>query len=501
MILTGLGAYYVTEQLRLFSIANLTLGPLLVLAGVGITLRRFRGFTGAHSRRVVLKWGAIGVAVLIAVIVVNVLGMFWDTTIDLTAERRYTLADQTLQACDQLRARGGEEPLQLFLITDALIARDVRPLVRAYRNACPDLEVTQSRAKDAPPETHPVFQTMDATVIVCYAGRCEGDGFPSEENITNALVRLFRDRDIQVHFLVGHGEADLASARGQGFSDLTGLLRNEGLHLEALVGPATEEVPRTADVLIVASPERDLLPPEVEALNAYLQGGGRLLAMLEPGVATNLETLLERWGFELPPGVFVDPASSPLLEDPRPVSLLVNAFNPYHPVTRKLSRRTMLLLPGARAVLPVRKPQPQDDVVALTYTSRRAWLEKDVKGALAGRAVAQDPGELGSQELPLAAAGRYPREGGEARIIVIGDRDFASNRLLRTLYNGDLIVNAVLWLAQDEGKIRVSPKLWTPDQDPLTLERTLAYFYFMGFALPELLLLLGIHAWYRQREI
>ena len=42
-------------------------------------------------------------------------------------------------------------------------------------------------------------------------------------------------------------------------------------------------------------------------------------------------------------------------------------------------------------------------------------------------------------------------------------------------------------------------KAWTPNQDPLTLQQTVAYFYFLAFALPEALLLLGIFSWWRQR--
>jgi hypothetical protein len=469
-----------------------------LLLGAVIELRRFQGFSGARSRHVVLRWSAIAGAVLVAVVAANFLGRYWHSAIDLTADRRYTLSDQTLEVCKQFSGRAAEEPLRVLLLEDTLIARDVGPLIRAYGTACSGLQVSRLSSADAPPEAQVVLEAMDATVIVCHKARCEGSGFPSEENITNALVRLSRERKIEVHFLVGHGEADLASTGQHGFSALTGLLRDEGIHLEALVGPAREEVPETADVLIVAAPERDLLSREVDALERYLLAGGRLLVLLEAGVATNLERVVERWGFELPAGVLVDRSHSPLLEDPNPLTLLVNSFNPFHPVTRKLSRRTMLLMPSARAVLPVRKPEPEDEVVALAYTSRGAWLESDMESAMAARAVGWDPGELGNRELPLAAAGRYPRERGEARIVVIGDRDLASNRLLGSLYNLDLVLNAVLWLAEDETRIAIRSKLWTPDQDPLTLQQTLAYFYFMAFALPELLLLLGIHAWYRQ---
>ena len=84
-------------------------------------------------------------------------------------------------------------------------------------------------------------------------------------------------------------------------------------------------------------------------------------------------------------------------------------------------------------------------------------------------------------------------------MVVIGDRDFASNRLLDALYNRDLVLNAVRWLASDEARIALTDKAWTPNQDPLTLQQTVAYIYFLAFALPEALLLLGIYAWWRKQ--
>ena len=103
----------------------------------------------------------------------------------------------------------------------------------------------------------------------------------------------------------------------------------------------------------------------------------------------------------------------------------------------------------------------------------------------------------------MVATGRFPRgeadDAREARMVVIGDRDFASNRLLEALYNRDLFMNAIRWLANDETRIALGDKGWTPNQDPLTLQQTVAYFYFLAFALPEALLLLGIFAWWRQR--
>ena len=157
-------------------------------------------------------------------------------------------------------------------------------------------------------------------------------------------------------------------------------------------------------------------------------------------------------------------------------------------------------MPGVRPVLPARKPEPQDRMSGLAYSSRRAWAEQDVAGALSGREIGPDGGPMSGQEIPLAAAGRYPRGDAEARIVVVGDSDFASNHWLRALYNQDLALNALFWLADDEQRVTIRPKGWTPDTHPLPLETTLGYFYSLAFALPELLLLLGIYAWSRQQD-
>jgi ABC-type uncharacterized transport system involved in gliding motility auxiliary subunit len=160
----------------------------------------------------------------------------------------------------------------------------------------------------------------------------------------------------------------------------------------------------------------------------------------------------------------------------------------------------MMLLPSARPVYAARKPKPDDRLREIVYTSPYSWLEADVTAALLGKPVDPVDRRPRGQEMPIAAIGRYPRGPSEARIVVIGDRDFAANRLLDTLYNRDLLLNALHWLVEQDARITIRPKAWTPRQDPLTIQETLSFFYFFAFALPELLLLLGINAWFQQRR-
>jgi hypothetical protein len=498
MVLFGLGAYYATDELSPFSITNLVLGPVLLIVTAIAQGLRTTGFRGAMPRRVAGRWIAILAGTTVVVVLVNASLSNWGTMFDLTTEGLFTLSPQTLDVLREMDEAEGAPP-RLLLFVDAPFADEAQPLVQAYSNASARLEVPELRLAEAPPEARP-HVSYEPAVVACWTGRCEASPYVAEDSITTALVRLLNAREVRAEFMVGHGEIDLTDESEDGYSLLAEVLRTEGFVPHQWVGPARASAPEGADVVVVGNPERDLLPAELETLEKYVADGGRLLALLEPETSTNLEDLLRRWGFGIPGGILVDPRSSPLLREPRPVSLVVNSFSPDHPITKRLSIRTMMLFPTARAVFAERKPQPDDRMREIAYASPYGGLETDVRAALLDRPLSPGPDELQGREIPLAAAAAYPRGETEARIVVIGDRDFASNRLLDALYNRDLLLNALHWLVEQDRRITLRPKAWTPRQDPLTIQETLSFFYFFAFALPELLLLLGIHAWFRQRR-
>jgi hypothetical protein len=510
MILVGVASYYATRSLHgmsAFSAANLGLGLLLVVIGAAAQARSFRGFSGAASRRVALRALALVVVSFAVVIGLMVAAQRSTARLDLTADRIYTLSDQSRALCAELEAQPGE-PIELVFFEDALLAKDVKLLVAAYADACPEVSIRDASRKEPLAGARELYTTTATTVIACRGPVCDPVGYPSERNITGAIMRLASQRAPRVYFLIGHGEVDLANQGDAGYSGLAGLLRDQGFDVRALVGPATGEIPAEAEVVIAAAPERDLLPEELALLDRYLARGGRLLALAEPGLRSNLYSdLLLRWGFDLPDAVIVDEVSSPLLEDPSHLNLLVHLFAPYNPVTRTLSRRTMVLMPSARPVGLARKPAPDDRLERIAFASERALVVRDTAAVLSGRELPA-AAAAAQGEPPVASTGSYPRgeppagsetPPHEARVVVIGDRDFVSNRLLDALYNRDLVLNAVRWLASDEARIALTDKAWTPNQDPLTLQQTVAYFYFLAFALPEALLLLGIYAWWRKQ--
>jgi ABC-type uncharacterized transport system involved in gliding motility auxiliary subunit len=262
--------------------------------------------------------------------------------------------------------------------------------------------------------------------------------------------------------------------------------------------PAAEEIPADASLVLIVGPQRPLREPSLAALERYLARGGRLAALLDPGPPTGLEALLGRWGMALPDALVVDPASGPIEGDPAGVSPVVFQFGD-HPATRGLGPTRMVFLRRARPVIPERKPAPDDELRALAWSSRRAWLLPG-PAALPAGATPERPAGAEEDYFPLAAAGRYPREAGETRILAIGDSDFANNRNLRALYNADFAVNAIHWAAAREPEITLRPKALTADQFPMTPQQSLRMLYGVGLLVPELCLAAAALAWVRRRS-
>jgi hypothetical protein len=115
-----------------------------------------------------------------------------------------------------------------------------------------------------------------------------------EEQLAGGILRALRGRARRLVFTTGHGER--APGGGpEGYGRLAGALEVENYAPEGgalLEGP----VPPETDLLVVAGPKHDFLVPELEAMAAYLTGGGGVLMLLDPGPLPNLSGLLASMG-------------------------------------------------------------------------------------------------------------------------------------------------------------------------------------------------------------
>lgn len=505
----GLGAGYATGAWGAFSVVNLAAGALALAAALVLGLRRARGAGARAFRGTVLRGLLRILGVLLLAVALERAAWMSGVRMDWSFERRFEPAQATLDALRDLAARRGDgEPgVQATLYTEPF-----DPRVRATRILLGVLEDTgllriDEKALADHPEDEDRFAIGSSNTVVLQrldeAGRptpvFETVERPTEGALYEALFRLRELGSGTLWVASGAGEGDLERTDGSGYSGLAAALATEGYRLRRFVGAAVEEIPSEATAVLWIAPQRRLREGTLAALDRYLARGGRLVAFLEPGVEAGLEEVLARWGLASPPAVLVDPASGPIEGMPPGTAPLVHNFAP-HPLTRELGPNRMTFFKGTRA-FQLTKPEIGDDLTGVALASRRAWLHPD-PGVLEASAVPTPPPDARRDYWPVVATGRYEREAGRPRIVAFGDADLASNRYLRTLYNLDLVLNAVHWVAEREPAITLRPKAGVTGrmQFPIPLQNTLTMFQSLGLLLPELLLVAGALVWLRGRS-
>src|SRR2546426_9608123 len=101
----------------------------------------------------------------------------------------------------------------------------------------------------------------------------------------------------------------------------------------------------------------------------------------------------------------------------------------------------------------------------------------------------------------LAAVATKPQgENKKSRLVVYGNSAFASNGAYGLQGNGNLFLNTVSWLAQDENFISIRPK--SPDDRRITMTEAQGRFvnYVLVLLLPVGIIGAGIRVWVRRRK-
>ena len=490
-IVFGLLSFYATDRFGLYAGANLAGGCLALAIAAVLGARRWRGAGSPHARAVLAR-GLLRILVGLAIAIsVERVAQWSGVEFDFTQEGSFDFAPATLQACNDLSS------LRATLFYDPLDprVRRTRVLLATLARQC-DLETFEQVIDDELLEVDRFEVASSNTVVLESGNRFETIGRPSEGTIFEGLYRLRSLESGVLTVLRGDGEGDLESDRELGYSGLASALETEGYRLQNVVSPSLIVVPEETTVLLALAPKRRLPDTALDAIRAYLAGGGRLIALLEPGVTSGLESVLAEFGMTSPNGVVIDPMFSTPERDAGELSVISNSYET-HPVTRGLNRNRMTFFPRTRA-FHLHKPQATDKLVRIVLASHRSWISED-PDVLEGRASARTNGAR-RQYHSIVAAGRYEREGKQIRIVAFGSSQFASNRHLRTLFNLDVILNAVHWAAAREPEITIRPKIRSTVQFPLPIASTLGTLYGVGLLVPEILLVAGGVVWLRRRH-
>jgi hypothetical protein len=488
-------SYQVLEEWNAFNVGNVVVGGALVAMGGVAALQRLRARTTAADRGVTLDAVLAATALVWGAVLLQLFVSAWGVRFDWTFEQRYELAPATRKVLSELGATGTVE-LTLYTAGGDPRRRATRLLLDEMARGA-DATVDERDLDESSEEEDYYGIGSSNSVVVIHEGRWQLVERPTEGALFEALSRLKTPSRKVVYVSAGAGEGDLLESSDAGFSGLLAALETEGYEARRLPTGIHASVPSDANLLLIVAPERRLTNSALRGIRRYLdEGGGRLVALLEPGRESGIEELLAAYGLTSPDAIVIDPASGPVEGDAAGLNPIAAAYAD-HPVSRELDANRMTFFRHARSFT-LRKPQPGDGVHAAVYTSPEAWLHEDTSSLSRKRTPERPPGVRGNY-LPLVVAGKYERGGKQARVVAFGDSTFASNRYLRALFNLDLVMNAVHWATEREPDITLRPKSGALLQFPIPIQNALNALYGIGLLIPELLVMTGAWVWLRRR--
>jgi ABC-type uncharacterized transport system involved in gliding motility auxiliary subunit len=358
--------------------------------------------------------------------------------------------------------------------------------------------------------------TQDGTTILESGDKESRITTSSEEDITNAVIKVTREEKKIIYFLEGHGEASIEEINENGYSMAKDELGKIGYEVKKISLALSENFPNDLALLIIPGPEKDLLPNELETIRSYIHGGGRIFFMVDPQTAPGLKPFLEEFGIKLEEDLIVDTVSRLLGGD---YFMPVVSEYEFHSITEKFRYATFY--PLARSIDTLEAIPEGITVEVLAKSGPNSWSErqldqvevsfdenKDKSGPIPLAAVITVKPQEKEKEEPQteaeAAAGPEEAEvlsNPDGRLAVFGDSGFASNQYFNFSGNGNFFLNIVNWLTEEADLISIQPKTSSPRALFLTPSQARLILYVSQFILPLAVLLTGISVWLRRRKL
>lgn len=424
----------------------------------------------------------------------------------------------SLTAATRALLEKNDQPLKFvaYVPEDAALQEQLRKLVAKYQRVKPEIKL-----EFVNPDLDPVRAKQDG---IQYAGqmaihlgeRSEVVEQTTEPVIANAIQRMSRGAERLVVFLEGHEERDPLSDNSNGLTQLLSTLERSGFKVQPHNIVRTQSIPQNARFLVIASPQKDLLPGEVDVIKKYVEQGGNLLWLQDPGGLHGLKPLADLLGLKISEGTVLDANEQlhAVLGVTHPAMVPVVDYG-RSPIAEKFTG-SQSLFPFATMV----ERNPVEDKNALVWDAQEllttlpnSWLEtgkvdgavtyEEEKGDVLGpisigftltRLLEQPEGTA-----TTTAATNLQKER-QQRVVVIGDSDFLINSFIGQGINLDLATNIFNWLSADDNLLNIQVNN-APDTNFAmgeTASFVLASFFLI--VLPLSLIALGSLIWFRRRR-
>ena len=496
----------------------LLVGLALVVLHVGLRWEDIYRAIGGRQLRYGSNTAVLIVVVLAILIGVNYLVSRHPLKKDLTRNQRYSLSDQTKKVVQGLK---DDVRIVYFQRASEMEGSAGVDRVKDYAGLSPHV-----KAEFVDPIARPTrANELDVkgpwpSIVIERGGKRERVNNDSEQDLTNAFIKVTREGKKTVCFAQGEGEKDIDDADESGLSGIKTALGRDLYETRKVVLAREQTMPADCSVLVVAGPQNDLLPPTTEMIRTWVKGGGKAMLLADPELKTktpNYDALIKDFNIEAGMDVVVDVSGFGQIFGTGELTPIAVDY-PYHEITRGF--RVMTAFHQARRMQAGTGTMEGVFAQDLVKTSPASWAEtdlalkapvqfdegKDKKGPISLAAVATvtvtpSPSPSPSPSVSPSASPSpdvaAPKR--EGRVAAFGDSDFASNTLVSFQGNRDLFLNTVAWLAQDADLISIRPK--EPDDQRLVLTRNQQQnlLVLALLLIPGVFIVMGIRQWWSRR--
>jgi len=464
----------------------------------------------------------IVVLVLAILVLINYFFSRHHHRFDFTEAKLHSLSDQSIKVLKNLK----DEVSALCFFREGNIGQaKMENLLKIYNYHSKKIKYEFVDPDKNPGMVKRYDVTQDGTTILESGDKESRITSSDEEDITNAIIKISREKKKVLYFLEGHGEASIEVSEERGYALAKEELEKLGYEIKKLILVLSDTFPQDCSLLVIPGAEKDLLPNELETIRKYISEGGRVFLMVDPETAPGFKSFLAEYGILLEDDLIVDTVSRLMGGD---YFMPIVSEYEYHEITSKFRYATFF--PFARSVSVAEEKPDGISADILAKTSPNSWSErqlketqvafnkdKDKEGPISLAAVVtvepkEEPKEEketeeeekdkketeAKEEKQTEEAEKVKQEG---RLAVFGDSDFATNRYFNFSGNGNFFLNTVNWLTEEADLISIQPKTSSPRTIHMTATQGRMLFFVSLIILPLIVLVTGISVWMRRRSL
>jgi ABC-type uncharacterized transport system involved in gliding motility auxiliary subunit len=280
------------------------------------------------------------IIILAVLVVANFLANRYNKSFDATANKRYSLSDQTKKIARDLKQ---DVTIQYFDKPSGMPAG--KDLLERYAMLSPKIHIEYVDYMKKPQLARAANVTREGEAIVSNGVKMEEAKTFDEEGITGAMIRMLKGGARTVCVVSGSGEHRLEDTGAEGMSEFQTAVQKDNYKVKSVSLLEKAEVPADCTALVIAGPSGDYVQPQVDAIKKYVEGGGRALIMLDPPLKVGrreigdndaLLNLLQSWGVTADKDLILDENPVNQLVGVGPETPLVTSYES-HPIVNDLT--------------------------------------------------------------------------------------------------------------------------------------------------------------------